>query len=87
MSFFIFFTGFSWFLAAIGSLVIGPFVGLDREKMKQESIEFWNKYRFTKPKEFIPLVFFCVSYVFFIFPILYKFAGAILGLIFMVIAQ
>ena len=39
----LFFTlAFIWVLSAVGSLFIGPFVGVDRQRLRRDLVEYWN---------------------------------------------
>jgi hypothetical protein len=77
---FYFFIGFIWPLASIGSLFIGPFVGLDRSKLKRELINFWNPHSESKVVMFARRLTLIFSWVGFLFPVVFQLFGFAVGL-------
>ena len=83
---FFFFIGVVWPLVAIGSLFIGPFVGIDRSRLKREVIGFWNIKVESKSAIFARRVALAFSWAGFLFPVIYPLYGFVVGLGFFLFA-
>lgn len=80
-----FFIGFIWPLASLGSLLIGPFVGLDRSQLKRDLIDFWNAKEKSQWSTFASRAALVFSLAGFLFPVVFPIFGVIVGLVFFVL--
>lgn len=71
---------FIWVIASIGSIVYGPFVGLNREDIKINLKKFISKRPSSKGLMVVRLGIFSVAYIGFFFPILKPVFGFLAGI-------
>ena len=79
---FFFIIAFIWFLTSIGSLVIGPFVGIDRKRLKIELIDYWKRQSPSATALFARRVALAFSWVGFLFPVIFPIPGLFAALVF-----
>ena len=77
-----FLIGLIWPLAALGSLLLGPFVGIDRSKLKRELVDFWNVKNLPTLAKFARRIALVVSWGGFLFPVVFPLYGLIVGALF-----
>lgn len=69
-------------MTAVGSFVLGPFFGIDRVRLKRELVDFWNiESQFTSLL-LIRRVSLTLSWIGFLFPVVFPLPGFIAGLLF-----
>ncbi|MDR6539338.1 hypothetical protein [Variovorax soli] len=74
--------GFIWTLASVGSVVLGPFVGLNRLKIKEELKDFYHQTSTVYWKKIPTLFLFFISLIGLIFPIAHPLIGFVVGAVF-----
>lgn len=82
MSEFFFTLAFIWIIASVGSVILGPFVGFDRRRIKIDIADFYRKIPKSAAKRLPLIVLLAFSYVGFLIPTLYPVLGFIFGCIF-----
>jgi hypothetical protein len=80
-----FIIGFIWVIGAPCSIIIGPFVGVDREKIKQESRDFWGD-SINSKKDLLKRLIISFVFVFLFFPMVYPIRCFPIGVFFMLVA-
>lgn len=82
MSEFFFILAFIWIIASIGSVILGPFVGFDRRRIKIDIADFYRKIPKSVVKRLPLMVLLVFSYVGFFIPTLYPVFGFVFGCVF-----
>jgi hypothetical protein len=81
-----FIIGFIWIIAAPCSILIGPLVGLNREKIKNESMAFWGG-PIKSWIDFCRKVLILFVVVFLFAPIVYPGTSFFVGFLFIFVAS
>jgi hypothetical protein len=76
---FLFSFGFIWTLASVGSILLGPFVGLNRRKIKEELEDFRRNTPKTYWKRIPILIVFWIALIGLIIPMMHPIIGFVIG--------
>jgi hypothetical protein len=71
----IFVLAFIWFLTSVGSLFLGPFIGLDRAKLKRELVDYWRATSSSTSTKLIRRLALIFSWAGFLFPVIFPMLG------------
>lgn len=80
-----FYFGFIWPIASVASLLLGPLYGLDRTRLKNELVVYWNvqtKSGLEKLARRLALIF---SWLGFLFPLIYPLRGFVVAIFFVLL--
>lgn len=73
---------FIWFGASIFSVALGPFVGLNRGKLRRDLIDYWNIKLPSVTSMVCRRVLIVVCWIGFLFPVIFPIPGFFASLIF-----
>lgn len=71
---------FIWIIASVGSIIYGPFVGLNREEIRSNLRKFISERHSSKMLMVVRFVTFYIAYIGFFFPILKPVSGFVAGI-------
>ena len=85
MKVFFFIFAFIWSLTSIGSIFLGPFVGLDRNKLKNDLKQYWRLESVSNYSKFIRRVALVFSWAGFLFPAIFPLPALLVALLFVLL--
>ena len=86
MNAFFFVMGFVWILTSVGTVVLGPCYGFDREKAKKEIMEFYQKMPNSLFKRIPILLLLFVALLGFFLPAIYPILGVFVACLFFLVS-
>jgi len=73
---------FIWMLTSAGSLLLGPFIGLNRKTLKNELFSYWRKKEKSNIVKSIRRFTLIFSWAGFLFPVVFPIPGFAISILF-----